>query len=61
MEVYSYRQMARDKASRIKDGICAYAETEMMAHLIKKELKHQNLQAYEDSTDIGCWFIPVCK
>lgn len=36
MEVYSYRQMARDKASRIKDGMCAYAETEMMAHLIKK-------------------------
>nr|MDH3177584.1 hypothetical protein [Bacillus pumilus] len=55
MEVYSYRQMARDKASRIKDGMCAYAETEMMAHLIKKELKHQNLQAYEDSTDIGCF------
>ncbi|WP_253296129.1 hypothetical protein [Bacillus paralicheniformis] len=50
--------MARDKVNRIKLGYSAYAETESLASLIKRELRAQNIHVYEDVTDIGSWFIP---
>ncbi|EWH20443.1 MULTISPECIES: hypothetical protein [Bacillus] len=58
MYIYSYHQLARDKVNRIKLGYSAYAETESLASLIKRELKAQNIHVYEDVTDIGSWFIP---
>ncbi|KKB74916.1 MULTISPECIES: hypothetical protein [Bacillus] len=58
MYIYSYHQLARDKVNRIKLGYSAYAETDILASLIKKELKAQNISVYEDVTDFGSWFIP---
>ncbi|MES9689810.1 hypothetical protein ABWK31_20575 [Bacillus sp. JJ353] len=58
MYIYSYHQLARDKVNRIKLGYSAYAETDILAYLIKKELKAQNISVYEDVTDFGSWFIP---
>ncbi|MGV4319302.1 hypothetical protein [Bacillus mojavensis] len=59
MEVYSDRQLAKDQAARLRQGFSAYAETNSLASLIKKELQSNNLQVYEDLTEFGCWFIPV--
>ncbi|MCI3196195.1 hypothetical protein GXP75_11030 [Bacillus sp. HU-1818] len=59
MYVYSDRQQAKDQAARIRQGFSAYAETNALASLIKKELQSYNLQVYEDLTELGCWFIPV--
>ncbi|MGY0209818.1 hypothetical protein [Bacillus subtilis] len=59
MEVYSDRQLAKDQAARLRQGFSAYAETNSLVSLIKKELQSHNLQVYEDLTDFGCWFIPV--
>ncbi|MDA1477595.1 hypothetical protein PJ311_11370 [Bacillus sp. CLL-7-23] len=58
MFVYSYHQLAKDKVNRIKSGYSAYAETELLTSLIKKELDAQNIDVYEDVTDFGSWFIP---
>ncbi|MEK5500670.1 hypothetical protein [Bacillus sp. FSL M8-0168] len=58
MYIYSYHKLARDKVNRIKLGYSAYAETDILASLIKKELKAQNISVYEDVTDFGSWFIP---
>ncbi|ATH92766.1 hypothetical protein ACH95_02930 [Bacillus glycinifermentans] len=58
MYIYSYHQLARDKVNRIKLGYSAYAETDILASLIKKELKAQNIRVFEDVTDFGSWFIP---
>ncbi|AFJ63092.1 conserved hypothetical protein YtzJ [Bacillus velezensis YAU B9601-Y2] len=51
--------MAKDHAARIRQGYSAYAETDTLASLIKKELQICNLRVYEDLTEFGCWFIPV--
>ncbi|AOC92058.1 hypothetical protein QRX25_13645 [Bacillus sp. L381] len=59
MEVFSERRLAKDHADRIRKGYSAYAETDTLASLIKKELQICNLRVYEDLTDFGCWFIPV--
>lgn len=58
MYIYSYHQLARDKVNRIKLVYSAYAETDILASLIKKELKAQNIRVFEDVTDFGSWFIP---
>ncbi|MCY9420318.1 hypothetical protein [Bacillus paralicheniformis] len=58
MYIYSYHQLARDKVNRKALGYSAYAETESLASLIKRELRAQNIHVYEDVTDIGSWFIP---
>lgn len=36
MDVYSDRQQAKDQAARIRQGFSAYAETNALASLIKK-------------------------
>lgn len=43
MEVYSDRQLAKDQAARLRQGFSAYAETNSLASLIKKELQSHNL------------------
>ncbi|MGD6795551.1 hypothetical protein [Metabacillus indicus] len=59
MYVLNHKQMAREKAARLKEGFSAYAESNELASLIKKELLAQGLTFHEDSTEFGYWFIPV--
>lgn len=40
MEVYSDRQLAKDQAARLRQGFSAYAETNSLASLIKKNFNH---------------------
>ncbi|UYV21841.1 hypothetical protein K9864_15180 [Bacillus velezensis] len=59
MEVFSSeRRLAKDHAARIRQGYSAYAETDTLASLIKKELQICNLRVYEDLTEFGCWVHP---
>lgn len=39
MEVFSERRLAKDHADRIRKGYSAYAETDTLASLIKKNSK----------------------
>lgn len=56
--IFNSRKLAQEKIEHIKNGFSAYVESPELANLIKKEIKILNLDVYEDSTDIGFWFIP---
>jgi uncharacterized membrane protein len=57
--IMNRKQIVREKLQQILSGYSAYAETKEVADLLKKELKQLNIDVYEDSTDIGSWFIPI--
>ncbi|WP_077615529.1 hypothetical protein [Caenibacillus caldisaponilyticus] len=56
--IINRRQIAHDKVRRLEQGYSAYAETEEVARLIKRELQKRNIEAIEDQTPIGYWFYP---
>ncbi|WP_017186303.1 hypothetical protein [Alkalibacillus haloalkaliphilus] len=58
MFVVCKRRMANEKINNLRNGYSAYAETEELIRLMKRRINSNNLDIYEDQTDIGCWFIP---
>jgi hypothetical protein len=58
MFIMSTRKIAREKVQLIQNGFSAFADSQEVASLIKKELDSLNLKVYEDVTDKGYWFIP---
>ncbi|MDQ0351247.1 hypothetical protein J2R98_001050 [Alkalibacillus filiformis] len=58
MFVVCRRRMANEKVNTLRNGYSAYAETEELIRLMKRRINSNNLDIYEDQTDIGCWFIP---
>ena len=58
MLIIDSKRLAKEKVKNIQKGYSAYAETEEVSNLIKKQLKTLNLEVHEDHTDKGCWFIP---
>ncbi|GEN45898.1 hypothetical protein [Alkalibacillus haloalkaliphilus] len=58
MFVVCKRRMANEKVNNLRNGYSAYAETEELIRLMKRRINSNNLDIYEDQTDIGCWFIP---
>ncbi|NIK11073.1 hypothetical protein [Alkalibacillus almallahensis] len=58
MFVQYKQRLANEKVNRLKDGYSAYAETEELIRLMKRRIKANNLEIFEDHTDIGSWFIP---
>lgn len=48
----------KEKVDRLKNGYSAYAESQEVATLLKKEIQALNLHVYEDVTEVGSWFIP---
>lgn len=57
--VINRKEMARAKVRKIKNGLSAFAETNEVIELVKKELENENIPVHVDETDQGCWFIPV--
>jgi hypothetical protein len=55
------KEIAKAKVKRIQDGYSAFAESNEMVRLIKRELSKLNLDVLVDETDIGSWFIPIEK
>ncbi|MBU9712933.1 hypothetical protein [Evansella tamaricis] len=58
MNVMSRTQLAKNKVKDIQAGFSAYAETEEMTVLIRKELHTLGIDVIEDNTSLGSWFIP---
>jgi hypothetical protein len=57
--IINRKQLVREKVQQIIAGYSAYAETKEVATMLKKELQLLNIDVYEDSTNIGSWFIPI--
>ncbi|WP_347549313.1 hypothetical protein ABFG93_17565 [Pseudalkalibacillus hwajinpoensis] len=56
--VIDRKQLARTKVADLQNGRSAYAESQEMTTLIKKELQSLNIDVHEDVTNFGSWFIP---
>ncbi|MGA8944111.1 MAG: hypothetical protein WB502_15565 [Thermoactinomyces sp.] len=56
--IISPRKIAQAKVEKLKDGYSAFAETEKVATLIRKQLKDLDIQVVIDKTEHGYWFIP---
>ncbi|MDT8859407.1 hypothetical protein N0O92_04110 [Alkalihalobacillus sp. MEB130] len=59
--VINRKDMALKKVEKIKNGFSAFAESKEVTEFIQKELKKQNIDVFEDITEVGCWFTPVNK
>ncbi|MBU9721134.1 MULTISPECIES: hypothetical protein [Bacillaceae] len=58
MKVMSRTKLARKKVKDIEAGFSAYAETEELSSLIRKELNTLGIDVIEETSHIGSWFIP---
>lgn len=56
--VIDRKEIARAKVDKIKNGFSAFAETQEVIFLVKKELEKQNIAVITDETEKGCWFYP---
>lgn len=52
------KELAKAKVKRIQDGYSAFAESNELVRLIKRELAKLNVDVQVDETNIGSWFIP---
>ncbi|MFC0522342.1 hypothetical protein ACFFGV_01900 [Pontibacillus salicampi] len=52
------RRLLEDKIERLLNGQTAYAESQELIRLLKRELDKRNITVLMDQTDSGCWFIP---
>ncbi|MFB5663591.1 hypothetical protein [Alteribacillus sp. HJP-4] len=59
--VMNRKELALQKVEKIKAGYSAFAESQEVSEMIRKELEHQQIDVYEDMTDLGSWFIPTNK
>jgi hypothetical protein len=59
--IISRRELARTKVTEIQNGYSAFAESQELADLIKKELQKLNIPINEDVTEVGSWFFPDKK
>ncbi|SDH32762.1 hypothetical protein SAMN05192534_10452 [Alteribacillus persepolensis] len=59
--VMNRKEMALQKVEKIKAGYSAFAESQEVSAMIRKELEKQQIAVYEDKTDLGSWFIPANK
>ncbi|MFB4163012.1 hypothetical protein ACE1TI_04035 [Alteribacillus sp. JSM 102045] len=59
--VMNRKELALQKVEKIKAGYSAFAESQEVTDMIRKELDKQNIDVYEDKTDLGSWFIPTNK
>ncbi|WP_026690652.1 hypothetical protein [Alteribacter aurantiacus] len=58
MKIMSRSKLAKEKVQRIQAGFSAFAETQEVTDLIRKEIKSMGLDVIEEQTDAGSWFIP---
>lgn len=53
------RRIRDEKISQLKAGRTAYVETEELIRLMKRGIEKEHLHVHFDSTNGGCWFIPL--
>lgn len=59
MFVMNNRRMRDEKIAQLKAGRTAYAETEELIRLIKRDIEKEHLHVHYDPGNGGCWFIPL--
>ncbi len=57
--IINRKEIARAKVRKIKNGLSAFAETQEVIDLVKKELEKENIPVHIDQTAQGSWFIPA--
>ncbi|MEF2291487.1 MULTISPECIES: hypothetical protein [Virgibacillus] len=58
MWVISRRQQRDEKIARLKQGDSAFAESQELIRLIKRDIEKEHLEVICEETASGCWFIP---
>lgn len=53
------RRMRDEKMKHLLKGNSAYAETNELIRLLKREIEKVGLHVHCDHTNTGCWFIPL--
>ncbi|SHF78497.1 hypothetical protein [Ornithinibacillus halophilus] len=59
MLILNKSQMRDRKINQLLNGYTAYAESQELIRLIKREIYRKGLNVYIDETTEGCWFIPL--
>ncbi|WP_226036433.1 hypothetical protein [Aquibacillus saliphilus] len=59
MFIMSRRLVVEEKINKLTQGYNAYAETEEIIRLMKREISKKQISVICDQTDNGCWFIPT--
>lgn len=59
MLIMNDRRMRDEKIAQLKEGQTAFAETNELIRLIKRDIEKEHLHVHYDSTNKGCWFIPM--
>lgn len=57
--IMSAKEIALAKVRRLQNGYSAFAESNEMIRLIKRECKKLNVDVQIDETHLGSWFIPT--
>ncbi|MGY0693083.1 hypothetical protein ACW2QC_09885 [Virgibacillus sp. FSP13] len=52
-------QIKDEKINQLKAGRTAYAESNELIRLIKRDITKLGLHVHCDQTNTGCWFIPL--
>lgn len=53
------RRIRDEKISQLKAGHTAYAESNELIRLIKRDIEKEHLHVHYDYTINGCWFTPL--
>ncbi|HEX7064938.1 MAG TPA: hypothetical protein VF199_07700 [Bacillales bacterium] len=56
--IMNRKELAKAKVKRIQDGYSAFAESNELIRLIKRDLSKLNMDVLIEETTIGSWFIP---
>lgn len=59
MLIMNNRRMRDEKIAQLKEGRTAFAETNELIRLIKRDIEREHMNVYYDDTVNGCWFIPM--
>lgn len=58
MFILNHKRLVQEKIEKLTNGETAYAESQEVIRLVKRELIKKKLVVLMDETEIGCWFIP---
>lgn len=61
MFIMDQKRMKDEKINQLKHGSTAYAESNELIRLIKRDIQKYELHVHCDETPSGCWFIPLHK
>lgn len=61
MLVMHQTRIRDEKIMQLQKGRTAYAESNELIRLIKRDIDKHKLHVHCDQTNAGCWFIPLSE